>query len=118
MVETAGDGNEASVFPGCKRATICYNAFSMTQTALPIDISNNPELVRIAEEVRTTKTPRVLKKDNETVAVLVPAEPTKKQQWEHIRETFGSWNDVDADAMISNIYRAREEGSRPPTRPE
>ncbi len=34
-------------------------------------------------------------------------------------ETFGgSWSDVDADAMIADIYRAREEGSRPVDRPE
>ena len=32
-------------------------------------------------------------------------------------ETFGSWSDIDADAMIADIYRWREEGSRPPRRP-
>jgi hypothetical protein len=29
----------------------------------------------------------------------------------------GSWSDVDADAVIADIYRAREEGSRPVDRP-
>jgi len=34
-----------------------------------------------------------------------------------IRETAGSWADVDAAAVIAAIYRAREEGTRPPSRP-
>jgi hypothetical protein len=29
----------------------------------------------------------------------------------------GSWSDLDADAVIDYIYRAREEGSRPADRP-
>lgn len=86
----------------------------------PIDISNIAELVRIAEEVEATKTPRELKRQNKTVAVIMPAEPTipsKKRTWEQIQKTFGSWNDVDADAMIANIYRWRSESSRPANRP-
>ena len=30
---------------------------------------------------------------------------------------FGSWSDIDAEALKAAIYRAREEGSRPPDRP-
>ena len=33
-------------------------------------------------------------------------------------ETIGSWSDIDADAMIAAIYRAREEGTRPIDRPD
>jgi hypothetical protein len=32
-------------------------------------------------------------------------------------ETLGSWSDIDADKLISDIYRWREEGSRPIDRP-
>ena len=32
-------------------------------------------------------------------------------------ETAGSWADIDADALIEAIYRARAEGSRPVDRP-
>src|SRR6266446_1619471 len=77
-----------------------------------------PDLVRIAEEVEATKKPRELRRDNKTVAVIMPAKLSsslKKQTWENIAATFGSWNDVDADVMIANIYRWREEGSRPAT---
>jgi len=40
---------------------ICYNRVTMTQNASPIDITNIPELVRMAEEVRDSKKPRILK---------------------------------------------------------
>ena len=33
-------------------------------------------------------------------------------------ETAGSWADLDTDKMIEDIYRWREEGSRPPDRPQ
>lgn len=32
-------------------------------------------------------------------------------------EVAGSWSDIDADELIANIYRWREEGSRPANRP-
>jgi hypothetical protein len=31
--------------------------------------------------------------------------------------TAGRWADLDADAMIAALYRARDEGSRPAARP-
>lgn len=34
-----------------------------------------------------------------------------------IRRAAGAWSDVDTEAMKESIYRAREEGSRPPDRP-
>ena len=36
---------------------------------------------------------------------------------EALAKTAGSWSDIDADALVASIYRAREEGSRPATRP-
>ncbi len=36
---------------------------------------------------------------------------------EAITATAGSWADLDIDAIVADIYRAREEGSRPATRP-
>jgi hypothetical protein len=37
----------------------------------PIDIRNNPELMRLAEEVARTKKPRELMRDKETVAIQI-----------------------------------------------
>jgi hypothetical protein len=34
-----------------------------------------------------------------------------------ICNTTGSWADIDADTFIADLYRAREEGSRPANRP-
>ena len=89
----------------------------MSSHLTPIDITNMPDLVRLAEEVATTKKPRELKRDNKTVAVLSPAISKNTEKWKTIRATFGSWSDLDADELIANIHRWREEGSRPAPRP-
>ena len=34
-----------------------------------------------------------------------------------VKATAGSWAGIDADALIEDLYRAREEGSRPADRP-
>ena len=96
----------------------------MNTPVTSIDISNKPDLLRLAEEVKMSRKPRLLKNKRETIAVIMPADTaqqgagTQKQTaYEAIKATIGSWNDIDIDAMIAHIYRAREEGSRPPTRP-
>ena len=45
-----------------------------------IDISHNPDLLRIAEAVRKSNTPRVLRRDNEDVAVVMPLADGKKSR--------------------------------------
>jgi len=37
-----------------------------------VDISNMPELLKLAEEVGASKEPRVLRRDDEDLAVLMP----------------------------------------------
>ena len=34
-----------------------------------------------------------------------------------MRAAAGAWRDIDTEAMKAYIYRAREEGTRPPDRP-
>jgi hypothetical protein len=68
------------------------------------------------EEVESTKKPRALMRDNKPVALLTPIVKTK-EKWEKIKAAFGSWSDLDAEEIIANIHRWREEGSRPATRP-
>ena len=89
----------------------------MSNTHTPIDISNMPDLARLVEEVAATQQPRELKRDNQIVAVISPATAKNTAKWKAIRATFGSWSDLDADELIANIHRWREEGSRPATRP-
>lgn len=82
----------------------------------PIDISNMPDLVRIAEEVETTKKPRILTRHKKTVAIVIPVEPAPKEQ-EAIDETLalaGSWSDLDWDEMETTLDRIRHESKPTP----
>lgn len=44
----------------------------MSRHLTPIDINNIPDLVRIVEEMKHTKEPRILKQGNSPVAMLMP----------------------------------------------
>jgi hypothetical protein len=50
----------------------------MTREAQPIDISNAPELLRLAEEVCATRRPRLLQRAGEDVAMIVPVTTSKR----------------------------------------
>ena len=45
-----------------------------------VDITNVPDLLRIAQEVQTSREPRVLRRDNEDIAVLVPAKSSRARR--------------------------------------
>jgi hypothetical protein len=47
----------------------------MQKETTPFDISDIPDLLRIAEEVQTSKVPRLLKHGNKAVAILAPIGP-------------------------------------------
>jgi hypothetical protein len=89
-----------------------------------IDIGNVPELLRIVEEVRSTNEPRVLRRDSEDVAILLPAtaargplatRPRTKADHEAFLVSAGSWKgSVDAEEFIAYIYERRRSSSRPP----
>ena len=103
---------------------ICYNRLRMTDPT-PIDITTIPELVRIAEEVAATKTPRELKRENKTVAVIMPApKATAKKKREKTKADFeaflsaaGGWKDVDTERLLKDIYEDRRRtNSRSPVK--
>ena len=94
---------------------------------IPIDISNNPDLLRLAEEVAATKKSRLLRASGESVALLTPVKPTKKRrtgpektlgEYKRFRSGVGAWKDIDAKEMIAKIYRWRAEGSKPAIKPQ
>jgi hypothetical protein len=67
----------------------------MTTELIPFDIRSNPELARLADEVRATGKPRVLRRGDEDVAVLIPAatpKPTarKRHGRSPLDESFGA----------------------------
>jgi len=86
----------------------------------PIDIANMPELIRLVEEVRATGESRVLCRDAEEVAMLVPLRKSRtkrektKADWEAFLSAAGSWRDVDTDRLVKDIYQSRRKSSRPP----
>ena len=74
----------------------------------PIDITNIPELVRIAEEVEASNKPRVLKRDNTPIAILTPVKKKHPSQAksEAIKETLalaGVWSDLDFEEMLNTL---------------
>jgi hypothetical protein len=97
----------------------------MVEPLTPIDIGDDPALLRIVEEVRAGNKPRVLRKDGEDLAMVVPLPRRKKLPLKKptaadlaaFRSAVGAWGDLDTDALIENTYRAREEGTRPDSRP-
>jgi hypothetical protein len=93
----------------------------MARELRSIDISNAPELLRLAEEVRASGEACLLRRDREDIAVLTPVVPIvgrrpKRAKTAADRAAFrsaaGSWKDVDTDALIRTIYESRR-SSRP-----
>lgn len=76
----------------------------MAKDLKPIDITHTPEVLRLAEEVAKSGIPRILRKDNEDVAVISPASSTPKRSQRRGRPTYKDdpvWRIVgiaDADA--------------------
>src|SRR5688572_28837869 len=58
---------------------VWYNARSMRRHVTPIDISHIPDLVRIVEEMKNAKEPRILKQGSAPVAMLVPMATATQQ---------------------------------------
>ena len=110
----------------------------------PIDISDLPDLLRIVEEVRRSRRPRVLRRESEDVAVLVPiasgttsrARDVEARIWADVgvqdpdaiwanydpesvraalRQSAGALAGVDHEALLDDIYEARAQDS--PGRP-
>lgn len=89
----------------------------------PINVSDVPELLRIAEEVRNSNEPRLLRRDDEDLAILVPVARLRRRRaprlgskanYEAFRSAAGGWKDVDTDKLIADIYADRRMSDRPP----
>jgi hypothetical protein len=88
-----------------------------------IKVTAGSELEKLVDESRHH--PVLLEKDG-AVYSLTPASSDPDDLWagydpdkvkEAIATYAGSWKDLDADAMIAEIYAARERGTRPAHRP-
>ena len=88
-----------------------------------IDISGVPDLLRIAEEVQTTRKPHMLRRDSEDMAVLIPVTPTRhkakrtktRADYEAFHAAAGGWKGlVDTDKLIADINESRRLSTKPP----
>lgn len=88
-----------------------------------IKVTPGSSLAKILREAR--ERPVVLESDGERYR-LDRMERDREDIWEGydpekvreaVEKTAGTWADLDADALIADIYRARKEGSRRPDRP-
>ncbi len=100
-------------------------------TLTPIDISNLPDVLRLAEEVQSTETPRILKRDHEAVAMLMPvgttihrSRPGKRTIWTHynpkrvraaLQTSAGALQGVDREELLGDlaVQRGQESIGRP-----
>jgi hypothetical protein len=80
----------------------------MRHETASIDISTMPDLARLADEVARTRTPRVLRRGNEDIAVLSPTRPKRRPKSKRVTEediaaslaAAGAWQDwVDPEAF-------------------
>ena len=95
----------------------------MAKEMRSIDISSVPDLVRIAEEVRTSGRPRILRRNGEDMAMVIPIGHGRKHRTRRAREqadydaflaTAGGWKGlVDGDKLLADIYESREISTKP-----
>ena len=86
-----------------------------------IRVTPDSELARFLDELE--ETPVLLEKNGKLYRITEePGEdiwagydPEKARA--ALEKVAGSWADIDKDKLIAEIYRARDEGSRPITRP-
>lgn len=89
----------------------------------PIDITNIPELIRLAEEVQATNEARVLRRADQDIAVVSPLGSKRtskrtisKADGEAFFSAAGSWKDlIDGEAFKAEVRAARGSNRSPVT---
>jgi hypothetical protein len=80
---------------------------------VPIDITNSPDLLRLAEEVQATNTARVLRRGDEPLAVVRPVGKRRVEadceglDRQAFLSSLGSWRDLDTNALKRQIREGR-----------
>jgi hypothetical protein len=94
----------------------------MAEHLKALDISDMPEVRRLAEEVSTTREARILCTPNGDLAVVSPLGRGTRRNG-HVkteadlsafRSAAGGWKDVDTDRLVEDIYETRRRSNRPP----
>ena len=96
----------------------------MASVPKTIEVAADVELSRLLDEATTT--PLMLVKGGVRYRLAREDWTEDEEIWagyepelvgQVLAETAGTWADLDTDTMIADLYRAREEGSRPADRP-
>ncbi len=115
------------------RQRFVYTTPTMSGNLASVDISHLKlsDLLRLVEKVKTTKTPRILKRDREPVAMLLPvgtavqrSHPQKRTIWTHydpkrvraaLKTSAGALQGVDRAELLSDLasQRSQESSGRP-----
>jgi hypothetical protein len=94
----------------------------MVREAIRIDITTGPDLLTLAEEVARTRTPHVITRGDEELAILSPARPKRRLKGKRITEediaaspaAAGSWKGlVDTEKLKRDLDAARSDNSPP-----
>ncbi len=99
----------------------------MSRHIIPIDASKLPDLLKVAEEVNTTKTPRLIKRNGEALAMLMPTgaatrttHPQKRTIWTHynpaqvkaaLKQSAGALQGVNREELLSDLAEQRGQES-------
>jgi hypothetical protein len=105
----------------------------MAREVKALDVTDTPELLRVAEEVQRTKQPRLLQREQQDVAMIVPVTPPASitvaladpdNIWANydpermraaLKKSAGALARVDGAQLVKDIYEARDQDPR--TRP-
>ena len=97
----------------------------MSTARKAIDISDNPELLRLVEEMNAADEPLLLRRGDTELALLTPVKRprARKRTREHtdadraaFNEAAGSWSDVDIEKFLEDTYASRDLPPRPPVK--
>lgn len=77
-----------------------------------VQLDPTTNLLRILEDVHTDKTPTLIERNGEALAVIVDPEeyriatagPKSKRLRNELLSLAGIWSDLDADQMIEELY--------------
>jgi hypothetical protein len=97
----------------------------MAEDILAVEISKAPDLLHLAEDVQRTHIPRLLQRNGEDIALLLPISAPSIRSRQHqrtpteadlaaFRQAAGSWQDVDTDHLLEEIRESRRRSVSPP----
>jgi hypothetical protein len=90
----------------------------MESEARTIDVADVGDLGTLVEEIRRSRTPRILRRDGEDVAVLMPLTGTPGRSGgggpAGIRDAAGLWQDIDAEKLKDELRHQRAVVTRSP----